>query len=822
MRLSSAVACALFGLLACSSDEAPAPDPCEGNACAPAPCGPDERVDERTGGCTPLGWRDCPNGFALDGAGFGCTDVLPTSACAAGTMPVLGNTTCAPVAAFACAAGFERDKSGWGCRAVMAAKCTGATMEALGQTACVPVGDCNATFPPAGATYFVDAAFTAGQIDATHVKTIQAALDAAPANAVIAVQAGTYTEALVPPRSVRIAGRCPAMVTVSSPAGTTEGVRAKGADITVEGITLKGHLAAIVADAGATITVRSVVMEANTAGGVLVAGGATHAKIERSVVRGSIASAFAKGYGVEASFGADLVIEQSAITDNTQIGVHVTGKGTRGRIDRTVVARNVVNASKDFGNGLLVRDAANVDVVSSVFSRNHEDAVVSYGPGTNVTMRDTTVEDTENSGVGYGRGVLVDGATITLERVTVSGNTEGGIVAEAKATATVTDSVVQRTTASASGENGNGISVIGASLVTMKGSAVIGNMQSGVTALGAGAKIVVEGSALADTLPNDLGTNGYGIALEAGATGEVRSSALTGNGTAGVVVADPGSKLTLSASVIKSTRGDAKKKAGLGLSVEAGGAATITGSAFVANRDVGIAVRGARTTATIDQSIVRNTLPVAADGVHGRGIEVGTGAKASIARTSVLSTRGSGVLSISEGSAIEMQNTWIADTTAEQGTSGAGRAATVQNGATMTMLGVVAQRSEQAGVVVIGEGASLIAKSSRIEDVVASKGDTFGHGIVGILGGSMVLDDVAVRRCSAVALVFDGARGTVRASRVTDNAVGISAQGGTTIEQVGVVPEVPTDGVVSVSADTTFTGNATRVGSGIVPVPSPL
>ena len=62
----------------------------------------------------------------------------------------------------------------------------------------------------------------------------------------------------------------------------------------------------------------------------------------------------------------------------------------------------------------------------------------------------------------------------------------------------------------------------------------------------------------------------------------------------------------------------------------------------------------------------------------------------------------------------------------------------------------------------------------------------------------------------------------MRACRVADNAIGIAAQGGTTLEQVATVPDVPADGVVSVSVDTTFTGNITRVGAGNVPLPSPL
>ena len=41
-------------------------------------------------------------------------------------------------------------------------------------------------------------------------------------------------------------------------------------------------------------------------------------------------------------------------------------------------------------------------------------------------------------------------------------------------------------------------------------------------------------------------------------------------------------------------------------------------------------------------------------------------------------------------------------------------------------------------------------------------------------------------------------------------------------EGVDVVPDAPLDGQVSVSADTVFVGNATRVGSGVIPVPAPL
>src|SRR5688572_9034249 len=110
----------------------------------------------------------------------GCEPVLPEGECEPGTRAELGSATCVPVGPQACPAGFEKHASGWGCRPVMpVSACEGATRDALGSKTCVPIGDCSAAFPPANAAVFVDASFTDGQVDATHVKTIAAGIAAA-------------------------------------------------------------------------------------------------------------------------------------------------------------------------------------------------------------------------------------------------------------------------------------------------------------------------------------------------------------------------------------------------------------------------------------------------------------------------------------------------------------------------------------------------------------------------------------------------------------------------------------------------------------------
>ena len=406
-------------------------------------------------------------------------------------------------------------------------------------------------------------------------------------------------------------------------------------------------------------------------------------------------------------------------------------------------------------------------------------------------------------------------------RVTVSASTDVGVLAEAKAMATLVDSVVVGTLPASDGSNGFGVSAITGGRVAVHGSAIIGSHQAGATALGANASLLIARSLVSGTEPDRDGARGFGVDIESGGAAEVAYSALTSNTSAGVGAVDAGSKLTMSHTAVIGTRADLQKAGGRGLAIELGAAAAVTTSAFVGNRDISISVRGAKAEATLDQVVVRGTLALAATGRHGRAVEVGSGGKATITQLSALENRGVSVLAISKGT-IGLYNAWIADTLGDGSPGGPGRALTAQDGGVLAVVGLVAQRSRQLGLMVAGEGASATLRSSRFEDVALGDDDAFGHGLTAILGGSLVVDDVTVRRCAGVGLVFDGASGTVRASRVTDNAVGIFAQNGSTLLQVATVPEAPVEGQVAVSADTVFTDNATRVGSGVVPIPAPL
>ncbi|MDB5214726.1 MAG: hypothetical protein JWO86_2653 [Myxococcaceae bacterium] len=828
-----AAAAFVVSLLACSSDgggaTASPPSACAAGtvadasgACVPATCTEEQRVDD-TGACKTLGWQACPAGFTADPSGHGCRDVLPAADCAPGTMPVLGQTACQPVGPATCAAGFEKDPSGWGCRAILpTAACTGATKETLGSATCAPVGDCAAAFPPAGATLFVNAAFTAGQVDATHVRTIGAALAVAGANAVIAVEAGTYTESVAPTKSVRIVGRCPAQVTLASDGSNVAGIIAGGAvAVTVEGMTVSGHLGAATVAGAATLTLRDAVLSANRADSVSVTGTGTHAVIERSVIRGSTAVSPGRGLGILANGGADLIVRDSAIADNVDTGILVAASSTHALIDRSVVLSTKSNASGDFGLGVMTRDGATSETTATALVRNHEIGLFSYGKGSHAVVTDVVVEGTLPSpSAGTGPGLSVDTGLLDVERVTVNGSSDVGVHVEHAGTFNAHGLVVRATKPSASGDNGIGVACITGGVANLAASAVVDNQTMGTTAIGPKATLSLDGTLVTGTAPDSAGGRGYGVELELGGVATLTGSAVVGNTESGIYAIDASTKVTLTKSVVSGTKAGQGKVHGRGMVIQTGASGSVTQSAIVGNRDIAVSVRNAGSSLTMDQTVVRGTLPQDSDGTHGRGLEADDSAKLTVSQSSLLDNHGVAILGSSK-SAVDVRDSWIAGTLADSSPGGPGRAVTVQANATMTLLGVVVQRSVQIAMVA-SASASLTVRGSRVEDTVAAPDGTFGHGLLAYDGALMVVDDVAVTKSAGSGLVFAASRGNVNHARISANAVGIHVQDGSMLAEVPSATDDPAEDAVNVSSDSTFDGNGSRVGSGALPLPVPL
>lgn len=104
----------------------------------------------------------------------------------------------------------------------------------------------------------------------------------------------------------------------------------------------------------------------------------------------------------------------------------------------------------------------------------------------------------------------------------------------------------------------------------------------------------------------------------------------------------------------------------------------------------------------------------------------------------------------------------------------------------------------------------------------AAPAPRFGHGVLSVdLAGITVARSV-VERQPGVALFFAAGGGIVQRSLVRDNAVAVHVQEGSALVEVAQAPEVAPESELVVTTDTRFSGNTTRTGSGVLPLPAPL
>jgi len=398
------------------------------------------------GGCRKVGVRDCGPGFSFD-EDRGCNAILPEVRCAAGTLAVPGDASCRQVAA--CGEGA------WGS---------------------IPVG---------AGTHYVDASYSGGGSDGSATRpftTIQAAIDAAPPEALIAIAEGTYSENLVVNRPMRIWGRCPEKVTIAgsgtfavditaitelrsvSVTGPDVAVGVAGTSALLDRVVIKnaGDRGLDVEDVGGAteVTLRDSLIE-NTAQIGIYSEGSTVA-VERSVVRGTRGSK--KGQptdGVLARAGAAthvpsrLRVSSSLIDDNTIFGVNVVD--SIGVISGSVV-RGTRRTTASPAAGLTIQkleeaETPSLTVRQSLFDLNQGigiDVASSSAAIEAVTVRDIT-------GAGAG-GMLLELADAKIENTTIV-DVVGTALAVESSMATVAGVRVARVQFDEAGSVGPGIQI---------------------------------------------------------------------------------------------------------------------------------------------------------------------------------------------------------------------------------------------------------------------------------------------------------------------------------------------------------------------------
>lgn len=557
---------------ACSDDPAPAP------AATPSPEGgaPDESL------------------------------VTASDDCAPGTRAAVGTTACVPVGTTTCAPGFTKDPSGWGCAAVVpTTACTGATRPALGETACVPVGDCAGAFPPANTTITVDPALADGDVDATHVKTLEAAVTAAPNGAIIALVDGEH---VVPYFSVSkdltIVGRCAEKTKVVPNDGGTGGMRFISA-LSVRDITFAGVDTPFDAyGTSAKLDLEDVVLEGSR-GRAVFARNASTVTLRRVVVRGTVArTAGAQTVALLAGNGAKMVIEDSAVIDTFDAAIAgADEEATHITVKRTIVDGTTAGAIRAF-------EGARVEVTESLVRRAGGMAVLALHREKGfpeVTLTRSVIRETEpTTSTGNEIATVINaayGAKVTLDDSTITDTKGIGLYSAEGAKITLTKSIITRTTENAD-SSGNGASATNKGEVTLLDSAIVDATGLGIGAF-EGGKVDVQrslirsiGGAVVEGFP-------VGFALNAlsGSTMTAVDSSLVDFKEIGVATSELGTHVTLDKVLLLRTP---KAKPGeYGHGILAGYDAIVDVKGSIVERQSGVGLFYAAGGGTVSRSLVR-------------------------------------------------------------------------------------------------------------------------------------------------------------------------------------------------------------------------
>ncbi len=666
----------------------------------------------------------CAEGFAADAQGV-CIEKVATDACAPGTRPKIGSTKCEPVGwTTSCPLGMKAD--GWGCVDARVEPCTGDMRESASSARCVSVGNCDALFPPAGAIV-VNAAFTDGQLDATHHRTINAAIAAAAPGATIAIEAGTYAEDVRIDKSVTLEGKCPGEVKITPASSSEPGilVEKKAADVVIRGVTVSGpHAGGIDVYDGSQATIEEVVVEGAKLWGIIV--DASSATIKRSKVTGTLLGPDSSGRDVKGGWGIAAGGSSVSIDDVNVVGgssaLFAGTTDTQMSVSR-LVASGQAPLPPSRAAGAYSR-TGRITIERSIFHDLTADgAIMAEMPKGIVEARDTVIRDVKVGGGSRGYGVVAfGGGEVSLHSVAVIGAESVGLLArDSGSILSAFDTVVRGPAASAARPDENLI-------VTSERAGI------GVQTIGK-ATMSLDGVAVIDAW-------GWGMYADTGATLDIKHSVVDGTR-----VLEPKRPVMPFA---------------IGLSVS-GATAKLEDVALLRSTLHGMTV-GKKGVVTGSGLYVRDVSASDPEGVGaGAGIAAGDAGQVDLDASAIFQSTTSGVLALE------------------------------------------------------GAGSLLRLSRSSIHGTrVAPQG--FGHGVLVAGEAEVILDQTAVFDNAGVGIAASGGRAQLVSAVIARNPVGVHLQGGSFLVESADDSELGAT-EVRISPDSRFLDNASKLGSGEIPLP---
>jgi len=494
-----------------------------------------------------------------------------------------------------------------------------------------------------------------------------------------------------------------------------------------------------------SLVVESCDVSGNTAVGVLIVESGATATLRETTIRGTRPKDNGEnGSGIQVSGGANLTAEECEVSGNAAAGIVAVESGTAVTLRETAIQDTQPNGNGDFGFGIDVFGGASLTAEDCEVSGNTTIGVFANEPGTTVTLQETTILDTQpNEGrTGYGIEVS-DSASLTAEDCEVSGSTPIGVVAADSGTlVTLRETTILDTQSDENGFFGYGIEVYGGASLTAEDCEVSGNTAVGVLAANAGTMVNLHETTIHDTQANVDGKSGFGIQVSGGASLEAETCKVVGNTEVGVLAQDSDSTVSLRETIVQGTQPNGFEEGGNGIEVSGGASLDAEDCEVSGNTAVGVSVGGDDCVVILRETRIRDTLPNK-NGDGGWGVNIFGGASLYAEACKVSGNTAIGVSASHPGTSVVLQETTIEDTRPDENCM-LGYGIQVSEGASLDAEACEVWENNGTGVLASYSGTSVTLRDTRIASTMRGEIATVGIGISAQYSASVVATGIEV------------------------------------------------------------------------------
>ena len=400
-------------------------------------------------------------------------------------------------------------------------------------------------------------------------------------------------------------------------------------------------------------------------------------------------------------------------------------------------------------------------------------------------------------------GVMVMGGrrSAELRDVVVAGTLVLGLYVDEGAQLTAERVVVRDTRSEASdGRYGLGLQAAAGASVRVTRGVFERNRDIAVAVFDAGTTVALEDVAIRETRGREADRYfGRAVQVVDGASLAVRRGVFERNHETAVMVSHAGTTVTLEDVVVRDIRSretdrPAEREAGRGLQVNRGASVQVRRAVFERNRDCGVAVLHAGTTARLEDVVVRDTAGQESDGAGGRGLEASDGASVEVTRGVFERNHDIAVTAFDVDTAVALRDVAIRDTRSQESDGVGGRGLQASDGASVEVTRGVFERNRDNGLLAAHVGTTVILEDVAIRDTRSRDTDrNFGRGLNVQDGAAVQVRRAAFERnLDAAVAAFDPGTLVIledvalrdTGSRESDRTfgVGLHVQGGASAE----------------------------------------